>query len=393
MAKSITKRTLVGFRAASVNTHYFEDMVRQITQRPEKFIEKIKKGKSYWKANNNDDMKFNAIVGNPPYQDTNEKTSDTPIYNHFMDIAFRISDKVTFITPGRFLFNAGKTPKDWNTKILNDCHFKVVWYESDSTKVFPNVDIKGGVAVTFRDKQQVFGNIGVFTSYPELSSIADKVNSYSDFSPISSQIYSQNKFKLNVLFTDFPEYKKTIGSNGTEKRLTTSIFGQLEVFKENKQGDKDIRVLGLIKNIRFYRFIHSKYIEKHDTLYKHKVLLPKSNGSGQLGEVLSSPLLGEPKTGYTQSFIGIGAFESIVDANACLNYIQTKFTRAMLGILKVTQDNSKDVWKFVPLQDFTENSDIDWNKSIPEIDQQLYKKYNLSEGEIEFIERMIKPMG
>jgi len=393
MAKSITKRTLVGFRAANVNTHYFEDMVRQITQRPEKFITKIKKGQSYWKANNNNDMKFKAIVGNPPYQDTNEKTSDTPIYNHFMDISFQISDKVSFITPGRFLFNAGKTPKEWNKKILNDKHFKVIWYESNSTNVFPNVDIKGGVAVTFRDKQQVFGNIGVFTSYPELSSIADKVNSDTNFFPISSQIYSQNKFKLNVLFTDFPEYKKTIGSNGSEKRLTTSIFGQLEVFKENKQGEKEIRVLGLIKNNRFYRFIHSKYIEKHDTLYKHKVLLPKSNGSGQLGEVLSTPLIGEPKTGYTQSFIGIGSFESVVDANSCLKYIQTKFTRAMLGILKVTQDNSKDVWKFVPLQDFTESSDIDWDKSIPEIDQQLYKKYKLSSGEIEFIERMIKPMG
>src|SRR5690606_23981041 len=186
------------------------------------------------------------------------------------------SDKVTFITPGRFLFNAGKTPKDWNSKILNDKHFKVVWYESDSTKVFPNVDIKGGVAVTFRDKKQVFGNIGVFISYPELSSIADKVNSDCSFSPISNHIYSQNKFKLKVLFNDFPEYKKIIGSNGSEKRLTTSIFGQLEVFTENRVGKNDINVLGLIKNNRFYRFISSKYLEKHETLDKYKVLLPKS---------------------------------------------------------------------------------------------------------------------
>lgn len=392
MAKSITKRTLVGFRDTKVNTHYFEDMVRQITQRPEKFITKIKKGQSYWKANKNDDMKFNAIVGNPPYQETTEGTSDKPIYHLFMDIAHQISDKVTFITPGRFLFNAGKTPKDWNSKILNDKHFKVVWYESDSTKVFPNVDIKGGVAVTFRDKQQVFGNIGVFTTYPELSSIADKVNSDKTFSPINNQIYSQNKFNLNVLFKDFPEYKKIIGSNGTEKRLTTSIFGQLEIFSESKEGKNDISVLGLIKNNRFYRFINLKYLEKHETLDKYKVLLPKSNGTGQLGESLSTPLIGEPNTGYTQSFIGIGAFDSAEIANACLKYIQTKFTRALLGILKVTQDNSKEVWQFVPLQDFTPNSDIDWSKSIPEIDQQLYKKYKLSEEEIIFVESMIKPM-
>jgi len=392
MAKSITKRTLVGFRTANVNTHYFEDMVRQITQRPEKFIAKIKKGQTYWKANNNNDMKFNAIVGNPPYQETTEGTSDKPIYHLFMDIAHQISDKVTFITPGRFLFNAGKTPKDWNNKILNDKHFKVVWYESDSTKVFPNVDIKGGVAVTFRDRKQVFGNIGVFTSYPELSSIADKVNSDNGFSPISSHIYPQNKFKLNVLFKDYPEYKKIVGSNGNEKRLTTSIFGQLEVFTEDRVGKNDVNVLGLIKNNRFYRFISSKYLEKHETLNKYKVLLPKSNGTGQLGEVLSTPLIGDTNTGYTQSFIGIGAFDSAEVANACLKYIQTKFTRALLGILKVTQDNSKDVWKFVPVQDFTTNSDIDWSKSIPEIDQQLYKKYQLSAEEVAFIESMIKPM-
>lgn len=392
MAKSITKRTLVGFRNAKVNTRYFEDMVYQITHRPIDFIAKIKKGQSFWKANNNNDMKFNAIVGNPPYQETTEGTSDKPIYHLFMDIAHQISDKVTFITPGRFLFNAGKTPKDWNSKILNDKHFKVVWYESDSTKVFPNVDIKGGVAVTFRDKKQVFGNIGVFISYPELSSIADKVNSDNSFSPISNHIYSQNKFKLNVLFNDFPEYKKIIGSNGSEKRLTTSIFGQLEVFTENRVGKNDINVLGLIKNNRFYRFISSKYLEKHETLDKYKVLLPKSNGTGQLGEVLSTPLVGDPNTGYTQSFIGIGAFDSAEIASACLKYIQTKFTRALLGILKVTQDNSKDVWKFVPVQDFTTNSDIDWTKSIPEIDQQLYKKYQLSSEEVAFIESMIKPM-
>jgi len=392
MAKSITKRTLLGFRVGSVNTHHFEDLVYQITHKPDNFIRKVKKGATYWKANNNNDMKFNAIVGNPPYQLTTEGTSDKPIYHLFIDIASRISDKVSFITPGRFLFNAGKTPKDWNAKILNDKHFKVVWYESNSTKVFPNVDIKGGVAVTFRDKQQFFGNIGVFTSYPELSSIAEKVNIDGNFSPISSQIYSQNKFKLNVLFKDFPDYKKTIGSNGTEKRLTTSIFGQLEVFKENKERENDIRVLGLIKNNRLYRFIPSKYIEKHENVDKYKVLLPKSNGSGQLGEVLSTPLVADPKTGYTQSFIGIGAFELATDANACLKYLQTKFTRAMLGILKVTQDNSKDVWKFVPLQDFTTNSDIDWNKSIQDIDQQLYSKFKLIEDEISFIESMIKPM-
>lgn len=398
MAKSITKRTLIGFREATINTHYFEDLINQITNKPENFIKKVKKGETYWKSNKNNDMKFNAIVGNPPYMETTEGTSDKPIYHLFIDIACRISDKVSFITPGRFLFNAGKTPKDWNKKILNDKHFKVIWYESDSTKVFPNVSIPGGVAVTFRDKQQNFGNIDVFTAYPELNSIADKVNSDAKFTPISSQIYSQNKFKLNVLFNDFPEYKKTIGSNGNEKRLTTSIFKQLDIFKETGSVENEVRIFGLINNNRLFRFIPSKYIEKHENLNKYKVLIPKSNGSGALGEVVPTPLIGEPVigkkgTGYTQSFISIGSFGMYDEAESCLKFIKTKFARVMLGILKVTQDNSKNVWKFVPLQDFTSTSDIDWSKSIPEIDQQLYKKYKLTAEEIEFIEKMIKPMG
>jgi hypothetical protein len=87
-----------------------------------------------------------------------------------------------------------------------------------------------------------------------------------------------------------------------------------------------------------------------------------------------------------------GAFDTSDEAEACLKYIKSKFVRTLLGILKVTQDNPRSTWRFVPLQNFTKESDIDWTKSVKEIDQQLYTKYNLSQEEIEFIERMIKPM-
>lgn len=138
--------------------------------------------------------------------------------------------------------------------------------------------------------------------------------------------------------------------------------------------------------------MNEKYLESNSMLHYYKVLLPKSNGSGALGEVLSTPLIGEPLIGYTQSFIGIGKFDNITEAENEMKYIKTKFCRAMLGTLKVTQDNNKGTWKNVPLQDFTENSDIDWIKPIPEIDQQLYKKYDLSTEEIDFIESHVKEM-
>ena len=393
MAKSITKRTLAGFRKAKVNTRYFEDLINQIKNKPENFIAKVAKGRSYWKAIDNDNMKFNAIVGNPPYQVTTERTSDMPVYNYFMDVSFKISDKVTLITPARYLFDAGKTPHEWNMKILNDVHFKVIWYKAKSTDVFPNVDIKGGVAVCYRDVKQDFGKIGFFTAYQELNGIYSKVVGANEvYSPLSEIIYPQNKFNLTALYDAYPKLKTKIGSNGNERRLTTSIFGLEEVFHLSKENDNDIKILGLIKNTREIRWISSIFIEEHPCLSKWKVIVPKSNGTGTIGEVLSTPVIGEPLIGYTQSFIGIGAFESQTEAMAALKYIKTKFARTLLGILKVTQDNSKETWRFVPLQDFTESSDIDWTLSIPEIDQQLYLKYHLSNEEITFIESMIKPM-
>lgn len=395
MAKSITKRTLVGFRTAKVNTRYFEDLVHQITHRPDDFISKVKKGKSYWKATNTNDMKFDAIVGNPPYQDSAKGTSssDDPIYHHFMDISFKISEKVTFIVPGRFLFNAGKTPKEWNNKILNDEHFKVIWYEGDSRKVFPKVDIKGGVSVFLRDTNQNFGKIELFTKYPELNSINEKVQEDVHFESIMSIIETQNKFNLDTLYVDYPHYKKIIGSKGKDKRLRQIIMERLDVFTKKSNDVEEYNILGLIEKKRAYRYIPKKYIEDNNVINKYKVFVASANGSGSFGETLSTPLVGKPQIGITQTFISIGSFETVQEANALLKYVKSKFCRTLLGILKITQGNNRDTWAKVPLQDFTTNSDIDWTKSIPEIDQQLYKKYQLSAKEVAFIESMIKLMG
>ncbi len=103
-------------------------------------------------------------------------------------------------------------------------------------------------------------------------------------------------------------------------------------------------------------------------------------------------VIGVPVIGHTLTFLSIGKFSEISQAEACLKYIRSRFARLLLGTLKVTQDNPKDTWANVPMQDFTGNSDIDWSQSIENIDQQLYKKYGLEKPEIDFIEKMIKPM-
>ena len=343
----------------------------------------------------NEKMKFDYIIGNPPYQDEtlgDNATYAPPIYHLFLDEAYKIADRVELIHPARFLFNAGSTPKDWNKKMLSDEHLKVLYYEQDSSKVFSNTDIKGGVAITYRDEAVNFGAIETFTAFNELNSIMRKVNTPSDCN-VSNIVYIQNRFNLEVLFADYPSSISGIGSDGRDSRFEKNIFKKVSEVFSNEQTDSSIKVLGIIDNKRVWRYIDQKYVDKsHENLYKYKVLVPTSNGSGAIGEVLSTPLIGSPLIGYTRSFIGIGAFETKDEGEAALKYIKSKFARTMLGILKITQDNNKPTWRYVPLQDFTVNSDIDWSQSVAGIDRQLYAKYGLDEREIKFIETHVKEM-
>lgn len=340
------------------------------------------------------DKKFYAVIGNPPYQEEVQGSSDKPIYNYFMDECYEIADKVELVTPGRFLFNAGKTPKDWNRKMLDDPHLEVLDYRQVSAEVFPNTDIKGGVAVTLHDNARKLGPIEVFTPFEELRSIHAEVAAASHAGPLTDIMYLQERFNLDELYKDYPEAVNLISGNGHERRIVTSSFNKLDVFSSSPETNDSIRILGLSQpgNKRVYKWIERKYIEDNGNLERYKVIVPKSNGSGALGEILSTPLIGEPLIGYTQSFLGIGALASRDEAQAVLKYVKSKFARALLGILKITQDNPPEKWKFVPLQDFTDSSDIDWSKTIPEIDQQLYDKYGLSDKEIDFIESHVKEM-
>ena len=340
---------------------------------------------------------FDFAIGNPPYQDDNQgdgnKTFAAPVYNVFMDGAYTVADKVELITPARFLFRAGSTPKDWNEKMLNDPHLKVLSYEVNASKVFPNTDIKGGVAVTYRDNTRLFGPIGVFTAYPELNSIMHKAAPKTGEQSLSDIIYTQTRFNLTALYAKHPEYQNILGSNGNDRRFRNNIFDKVALFSSTRATSTDIAVYGVIKNKRVWRYIPRDYVDmNHENINKWKVLVPRANGSGALGEVLSTPLIGEPLIGYTQTFIGVGSFNSESEAQAAFKYLKTKFARCMLGILKITQDNDREVWRCVPLQDFTFSSDIDWSQSIKDIDQQLYRKYGLSDDEIEFIETHVKEM-
>lgn len=341
-------------------------------------------------------MKFDFCIGNPPYQEIKEDTSDKPIYDKFMTAAYEVGNVTELITPARFLFNAGKTPKDWNEKMLNNEHFKVLRYFPDATKVFPNTDIKGGVSIHYYDKKKKFTPTKTFTSFAELNSILNKVRNTNP-QYIDNWVYSESSYRYTKdLIRENPFVADRL-KKSSQSFIASNAFDVLpELFKSTKSKD-DIEIVGRFNNQRASRYIDKKYIDGPDNFTKYKIFLPKANGSGALGEVLSTPLIGQPLIGqpligHTQTFISIGLFETTEEASACLKYIKSKFARTMLGVLKITQDNKKNVWKFVPLQDFTNKSDIDWSKSIPEIDLQLYKKYGLDDTEIDFIETHVKEM-
>ena len=344
-------------------------------------------------------MKFDFLISNPPYQDdTNAKGFAPPLYDKFMDAAPKIADKSVLITPARFLFDAGATPKEFNRRMLNNPHLKVLDYAPDARKYFRNVDIEGGVVVTIQDTTKNFGAIGTFIPWDELRSASEKVITRPDFKPLNEIVYSQKSFKLNENFcTENPDmlnyFKIRSGST-----IGTNFFVELsKYFFDDKPDDgrEYIRIIGKFGTARVYRWVRRDYVNAPEPLYKWKVFVPEANGaSGKIVEnessrIISTPVVGEPNEGCTETFITIGAFDTRDEAENCLTYIKSKFARVMLGILKATQHATPATWAKVPLQDFSASSDIDWSGDV---DGQLYRKYNLSDAEINFIETHVKEM-
>ena len=388
MAKTITERTLAGYRNYKTNVVFIEnltDLLKEDVTKGKETIEEVFKN-----------VKFDVVIGNPPYQEEtigDNSSFAPPIYHKFMELSYDLADRVILITPGRFLFNAGSTPKSWNKKMLEDEHLKVICFEQDSANIFPNTDIKGGVVVTYRNAREKLGPIEIFTAFDELNSILHKV-SVSTKETLDSIISGRGVYRLSEkALNSYPQIED-IQSKGHKYDVGSGAFKILSniVFFDERQSANDVQILGLENLNRTYKWIDLDYLNPPKSFYKFKVFIPQAIGSGAFGEVLSTPLVAPPRVGATETFLSIGGFDTKEEAEACLKYIKTKFARAMLGILKITQAATRDKWAKVPLQDFTSNSDIDWTQSINDIDQQLYDKYEFTEEEIDFIESKVKEM-
>ena len=390
MAKSITKRTLVGFRKAKVNTRYFEDLINQIKNKPQNFIEKMAKGRSFWKANDNDNMKFNAIVGNPPYQVMDgggTGSSAQTIYNKFVDIARSIKPRyISMIMPSRWM-TGGKGLDKFRESMLDDKHIRVLHDYMDAHDCFPTVAIEGGICYFMWDKDSQ-GKCD-FISHTNGSVISTERYLSED----STDVVIRDAGALSIL-------AKVKSSNGNFSALVSprNLFKIDVSCLKSDYAPSYYKVFGRFDGIRGLKFLKS-YETKDERaqkfLGKWKVFVSKADGAaGQLGNpvparIIGKTVLGDPMTICTETFLAIGPFINENEANNVSKYTETKFFRFLVGTRKL-KNMTQDTYSFVPLQDFTETSDIDWNKAISVIDQQLYTKYHLTNEEITFIEKMIK---
>ncbi|WP_299581662.1 Eco57I restriction-modification methylase domain-containing protein [uncultured Sunxiuqinia sp.] len=397
MAKSITKRTLVGFRAANVNTHYFEDMVRQITQRPEKFIAKIKKGQSYWKANKNNNMKFNAIVGNPPYMemDGGAQASAKPIYNEFVDIAKKIEPEyISMIMPTRW-YSGGKGLDDFRESMIKDKRLAILHDYLNPDQIFPKTNIRGGICYFLWDKG--YGKNGELTKVVTHRDGEEPTSIMRSLKSGETDIFIRHKIALDILekvkvHTEFKSFEKHVSAR--KPFGLDGAFSNSKSFKTSKEG--------LIEPLICYGKAKAVgYVEKGNFNFKDslinafKVFTPYANNIGtELNDDNLNTFIGMPGSICTETFIMLGHNLKLNETSAAnlSKYFSSKFSRFLHSLAKASQHGTAKTYKFVPVQDFTSNSDIDWTKSIPEIDQQLYKKYQLSAEEMAFIESMIKPM-
>ena len=384
MARSITKRTLIGFRKAKVNTRYFVDLINQIKNKPDHFIKQVDKFITDRTGIKN--MKINAIVGNPPYQvmDGGAGVSAVPVYNYFVDIALKIKAiYISMVMPARW-YAGGKGLDEFRSMMLSNTHISSLFDYFDSTDVFPNIDLSGGVCY-FLHNQIYKGNClvvshrngattsllrplnsldGNFIRFNEAISIINKVSKIQD-------ICKEN-------FSSLVSVRKPFGIATNDRILTSPTPNSTYIYAYPNSG-----------------YVLNQQICNHvDWIKLYKVFI--SYAYGERGNfpyfAIGKPFLGEPNTCCSETYLVIAPSSQKEFVVNVIQYLRTKFLRFMVLLKKNTQHATSKVYSLVPIQNFSNNSNIDWSKSVEEIDKQLYDKYNLSNDEIDFIEQMIKPI-
>ena len=321
-------------------------------------------------------MKFDVIIGNPPYQlsDGGSNASATPIYQLFIQQAKKLSPRyLSMIVPSRW-FAGGKGLDSFRNEMIADTRIRELHDYLNASDCFGNgVEIKGGVCYFLWDRDNrgdclvaTHSSEGVISQQKRYMKIGDN-DVFIRRNEAISILEKVSAFKENS-FSTIVSSRKPFG-------LPNNITGRkprsgCDVILYQRGGTAFYPLSGLTKN--------------QGWINKYKIYITKAYNAGDdyPHQILNKPIFGDKETCCTETYIVIGPFESEMITNNVISYVCTKFFRFLVSLKKISQDATQRVYEFVPMQDF----------SKPWTDEELYAKYGLTEEEINFIESMIKPM-
>ena len=385
MAKQITQRTLAGYRDVPVNAHYFDDLINMMKNKPRQFVDRVLKP-SYWKQEGVKAMKFDAVVGNPPYQLSGGSggTNDAPIYQYFVSSAQKLqADYTSLIIPSRW-FSGGRENllAEFRHDMLADGGIKKMFVFSDSHDIFPSVEIKGGLCYYL--SQDGYSGECEYTLVKN-GTPTTIMRNLNDFDVLIREPLLANIVKK--VMADNPRTVSEIISGDTPFGIPTnpkeSKKNPIAVYA-NSSDEHNTKLFHIENTKRKTEYVSRIAIKKNaDAIDAEKVFIPKGYGAGEAfpHQILGIPEYGGSNSVCSQSYL-YAAFDSKNEAENFISYLKTKFFRALVLAVKISQDAMSKTYRFVPMQDFTK----------PWTDAELYKKYGLTDEEIAFIESMIKPM-
>ena len=383
MAKQITRRTLLGYTNGKMNAHAFDDLVNQMKEKQQQLVDNVLRPK-FWNKGGQV-MKFNAVVGNPPYQGVNHQQ----VYPNFYLTSLRLGEYVSLIFPVGW-----QQPKNANNlACLNNKSVKQdkqIVFIDNRQNVFPGISGAEWVNIVLWNKKYDNGYDGAQLIYTNgmdgkiemLPIEMDTIKKPNEIIEISNIVFRQINFKS----------MSSIVSSNRPYGLRKDVFSRYEYYNlpemsEQKINDDDIIVYGSNERIRYAKKNYPFTKASHFLNY-YKVFIPSAWGNmsenAGLGGSWSNIILGLKNTACTETFNEIGPFDSKNQALFCAKYVMTKFARSLIYMNKLSRQCSKDAYKFLPIQDYSEDW---WNLSISEINEKLFDKYNIPQNIRDFVNK------